>query len=150
MKSMVYETGIDSEVDLVACIVSAAAEIRKTPGIFGRVRQSMASRCTVCLDVNGREFQHLFRWGKKKNWIHCNNSTQEWVLLFFRKKYDLFLLVCKVFGLVQRIMWHRMTYLHIPTSFLLHWNEASQPIGSLTKYASTKVIYLVPKFVDLI
>ena len=56
MKSMVYETGIDSEEDLVACIVSAAAEIRETPGIFGRVRQSVALRCTVCLDVNGRVF----------------------------------------------------------------------------------------------
>ena len=53
MKSVVYETGIDSEVDLVARTVSAAAEIRETPGIFGRVRQSMARRCTVCLDVKG-------------------------------------------------------------------------------------------------
>ena len=52
MKSMVYETGIDSEEDLVVCIVSAAAEIRETPGIFGRVRQSKARRCTVRLDVN--------------------------------------------------------------------------------------------------
>ena len=61
MKSMVYETDIDSEEDLVARTVSAAAEIRETPGIFGRVRQSMARRCTVCLDVNGRVFQHLLR-----------------------------------------------------------------------------------------
>ena len=59
VKSMVYETDIDSEEDLVAHIVSTAAEVRETPGIFGRVRQSMASRCTVCLDVNGRVFQHL-------------------------------------------------------------------------------------------
>ena len=59
MKSIVYETGIDSEEDFVARIVNAAAQIRETPGIFGRVRQSMARRCTVCLDVNGRLFQHL-------------------------------------------------------------------------------------------
>ena len=65
MKSMVYETSIDSEEDLVACIVSAAAEIRETPVIFARVRQSKARRCTVCLDVNGRVFQHLLRWDKK-------------------------------------------------------------------------------------
>ena len=76
MKSMVFETGIDSEEDLVACIISAAAEIRETPGIFGKVRQSMARRCTVCLDVNGRVFQHLLRWDKK-NWIHSDNSTLE-------------------------------------------------------------------------
>ena len=59
MKSMVYETDIDSEEDLVARIVSAADEVRESPGIFGRVRQSMARRRTVCLDVNGRVFQHL-------------------------------------------------------------------------------------------
>ena len=46
IKSMVYETDIYSEEDLVACIVSAAAEIRETPGIFGRVRQSMARQRT--------------------------------------------------------------------------------------------------------
>ena len=65
MKSMVYETGIDSEEDLVACIVSVAAEIREIPSTFGRVRQSMARRCTVCLDVNGRVFKHMLRWDKK-------------------------------------------------------------------------------------
>ena len=52
MKSMVYETDIDSEEDLVARIVSAAAEVRETPGIFGRVRQSMASRCTVWMSMD--------------------------------------------------------------------------------------------------
>ena len=57
MKSMVYETDIDSE-DLVARIVSAAPEVRETSNIFERVRQSMARRGTVCLDVNGRVFQH--------------------------------------------------------------------------------------------
>ena len=51
MKSMVYETDIDPEEDLVACIVSAAAEVRETPDIFGRVRQSMACRCTVWMSI---------------------------------------------------------------------------------------------------
>ena len=59
-EAKVYETDIDSEENLVTRIVSAAGEIRETPGIFGRVRQSMARRCTVCLDVNGRMFQHLW------------------------------------------------------------------------------------------
>ena len=59
MKSTVYETDIDSEDELVARIASAAAEIRETPGILGRVGQSMARRCTICLDANGRVFQHL-------------------------------------------------------------------------------------------
>ena len=51
-KSMVYDTDIDSEEVLVACIVSAAAEVRKIPGIFGRVRQSMARRCTVWMSMD--------------------------------------------------------------------------------------------------
>ena len=61
---MVYETDIDSE-DLVARIISAAAEIREIPGIFRRILQSMARQCTVCLDVNGHVFQHLLRCDKK-------------------------------------------------------------------------------------
>ena len=59
MKSMVHETDIDPEEDLVARIVSAAAEIREIPGIFGRVRGRMARQCTVCLKVNARVFQQL-------------------------------------------------------------------------------------------
>ena len=56
MKSMVYEIDTESEEYLVARIFRAAAELREIPGIFGRVRQSMARRCTVFLDING---QHL-------------------------------------------------------------------------------------------
>ena len=52
MKSMVYETDIDSEEDLIARIVSAAAEVRETPGIFGMVRQNMARRCTVWMSMD--------------------------------------------------------------------------------------------------
>ena len=56
------------EEDLVARIVSAAPEVRETSSIFERVRQSMERRGTVCLDVNGRVFQHL---------IHSDNATLE-------------------------------------------------------------------------
>ena len=58
-KSMVYETDIDSEEYLVARIVSAAPEVTETSSIFERIRQNMARRGTVCLDINGRVFQHL-------------------------------------------------------------------------------------------
>ena len=121
MKSMVHETGIGSKEDLVAHIVSAAAEIRETPGIFGRVQQSMVRRCLlvwVSMDVCSSTC-----CDGTKNWIRSGNSTLEWAFffffsfIFFWMKYVLFLLVCKVFGLTHRIMWHRMTYLHIPTSF---------------------------------
>ena len=76
MKSKVYETGIDSEEDLVASIVSAAAEIRETPGIFGRVRQSMARRLTVCLGCQWTCVPALGCDGTK-NWIHPDNAILE-------------------------------------------------------------------------
>ena len=135
MKSMVHETVTESEEDLIARTVSAAAEIRETPSIFGRVRQSMARRCTVCLDVNGCVFQHLLWWDKKldPSW-QCNTGVRVFLFLFyfFGMQYVLFLFVYKIVGLTQRIMWHRRivicTYLlpSIPSSkTLLHWNETS-------------------------
>ncbi|GBN03622.1 hypothetical protein AVEN_206132-1 [Araneus ventricosus] len=59
MKSLVYETSVDSAEDLVARIVVAADKINTTPGIFERVRQSFLRRCELCNDTRGRYFQHL-------------------------------------------------------------------------------------------
>ncbi|GBM29915.1 hypothetical protein AVEN_111224-1 [Araneus ventricosus] len=50
MKSLVYETPVDSAEDLVATIVVAADKINTTPGIFERVRQSFLRRCELCND----------------------------------------------------------------------------------------------------
>ena len=74
MKSMVYETDIDFEKDLVARIVSATAEVRETPGIFGRVRRSMARRCTVWMSVDVCSSTCC---DGTKNWIHPDNATLE-------------------------------------------------------------------------
>ena len=73
MKSMVYETDIDSEEDLVARIISTAAEIRETPGLEG---------------YNKWHVDALFVWMSMdvcsstscdgtKNWIHPDNATVE-------------------------------------------------------------------------
>lgn len=59
MKSLVYETPVDSAEDLVARIVVAADHINTTPGIFERVRQSFLRRCELCNDTRGRHFEHL-------------------------------------------------------------------------------------------
>ncbi|GBN02140.1 hypothetical protein AVEN_124771-1 [Araneus ventricosus] len=50
MKSLVYETPVDSAEELVARIVVTADEINTTPGIFERVRQSFLRRCELCND----------------------------------------------------------------------------------------------------
>lgn len=59
MKSLVYDTPVNSAVDLVARISIAAATIRETPGIFEHVRSSMSRRCRACIHANGRNFEHF-------------------------------------------------------------------------------------------
>ncbi|GBL78928.1 hypothetical protein AVEN_48900-1 [Araneus ventricosus] len=59
MKSLVYETPVDSAGDLVARIVVAADKINRTPGIFERVRQSFHCRCELCNDTSDRHFEHF-------------------------------------------------------------------------------------------
>ena len=45
--------------DLVARIAVAAGEIADNPEMFGNVRNSLRRRCRACVDVNGRNFEHL-------------------------------------------------------------------------------------------
>lgn len=59
MKRLVYDTPVNSEMDLVARISIAAAMIRETPGIFENVRQSMSRRCRACIHANGSNFEHF-------------------------------------------------------------------------------------------
>ncbi|GBM63259.1 hypothetical protein AVEN_110944-1 [Araneus ventricosus] len=59
MKSLLYETPVDSAEDLVARIAVAADKNNTTPGIFGRVRQSFLRRFELRNDTRGRHFQNL-------------------------------------------------------------------------------------------
>lgn len=59
MKSLVYETPILSEEDLIGRIVEASERIRETPGVFVRVRQSLQRRLDACIRTNGRTFEQL-------------------------------------------------------------------------------------------
>ena len=59
LKSMVYETPVTSEIDLIGRIVEASARIRETPGVFERVRQSFRRRIEGCIEAEGRQFEHL-------------------------------------------------------------------------------------------
>ncbi|GFW55852.1 transposase-like protein [Trichonephila clavipes] len=59
MKSLVYETPVNSAEELVARISAAAGEIRKTPEMLSNVRRSMKRRCEACITCGGRQFEHL-------------------------------------------------------------------------------------------
>jgi len=39
--------------------MEAAETIRNIPGVFERTQQSFLRRCQSCIDVGGRNFEHL-------------------------------------------------------------------------------------------
>ena len=59
LKSLVYETPVNSCEDLIARIVAAAGKIRETPDVFANVRRSMIRRCETCIQVGGRSFEQF-------------------------------------------------------------------------------------------
>ncbi|GFS62282.1 uncharacterized protein TNCV_5031501 [Trichonephila clavipes] len=59
MKSLVYETPVNSAEELVACISAAAGEMRNTPEMLSNVRRSTKRRCEACITCGGRQFEHL-------------------------------------------------------------------------------------------
>ena len=61
MKDLVYATPVDSEEDLVARIVDAAALISERRGVFKAVRRSLHRRYVKCVEVRGNHFEHLLR-----------------------------------------------------------------------------------------
>ena len=76
MKLMVYETDIDSEEDLVARIVSAAAEVRETSVAslegYDKVWHVDAPFVWMSMDVCSSTCCNVI-----KNWIQSDNSTLE-------------------------------------------------------------------------
>ena len=59
LKSLVFETSVELDMDLVARIAAACDIIQNTPGIFIRVRQNLLRRCYACIEVGGRQFEQL-------------------------------------------------------------------------------------------
>jgi len=60
IKPLNYTSPFDSEEDLIARIVEAAATIRQYSGIFEGTRQILLRRYRLCIEVGGRKFEHLF------------------------------------------------------------------------------------------
>lgn len=59
MKSLVYETPVETEEDLIARIAVAAGDISDNPRMIASVHRSLENRCRLCIDQNGRHFEHL-------------------------------------------------------------------------------------------
>ncbi|GFX04998.1 hypothetical protein TNCV_2249811 [Trichonephila clavipes] len=56
---MIDDTPGNCEMGLVAGVSIASATIRKMPGIFEHVPQSMSRWCRVCIHANASNFKHL-------------------------------------------------------------------------------------------
>ncbi|GFW50947.1 uncharacterized protein TNCV_3592291 [Trichonephila clavipes] len=59
MKSLVYETPVNSAEELIARISASAREIRNTPEILSNVRRPIKRRCEACITCDGHQFEHL-------------------------------------------------------------------------------------------
>ena len=59
LNSLVFETPVETDKELVARIVAVYDIIHNTSGIFVRVRQNPARRCHFCIEVNSRRFEQL-------------------------------------------------------------------------------------------
>lgn len=59
MKQSVYQTPVESQMDLIARIHAAAEIIQTRPRALERVRQSLHRRCTLCNEMGGGYFENL-------------------------------------------------------------------------------------------
>ena len=59
MKSLIYETPVNSREDLVARIVAAAGEVQDKPDMLERVLHSIYRRYNTCVQVGGRSFEQF-------------------------------------------------------------------------------------------
>ena len=59
LQSLVFETPVETDMELVARIVAACDIIQNTSGIFVRLRQNVVHRYLFCIDVGGRQFEQL-------------------------------------------------------------------------------------------
>lgn len=59
LKTLVYDSPVDTIEELRIRIINGIQRIRQTPGIFERVRQSMRRRLDACILNEGKHFENL-------------------------------------------------------------------------------------------
>ena len=66
-----FDTPVETDMELAARIVAAYDIIQNTSGVFVRVRQNLVHRCHFCIEVGGRQFEELLQ---DANWyVNCVN-----------------------------------------------------------------------------
>ena len=53
VKSMVYDTPVTSEEDLIARVHGAIESLTRQPHLLGHVYEAQNRRCRLCIDVGG-------------------------------------------------------------------------------------------------
>ena len=59
LNSLLFETPVEMDMELVARIVAAYDIIHNTSGILVRVQQNLVCRCHFCIEVGGHQFEQL-------------------------------------------------------------------------------------------
>lgn len=59
VKSIVYETPVATEDELLGRIQAACQQVRDTPQVFERVRHSLIRRYRLCVECDGKHVEHL-------------------------------------------------------------------------------------------
>ena len=54
-----FETPVETDMELVTRIVAAYDIVQNTSGIFVRVQQNLVRGCHFCIEVGGRQFEQL-------------------------------------------------------------------------------------------
>ena len=59
MKTLVYESPVESEENLVARIVAAAGQIGDDPEVLNSIHAHLRRRLELCVHVRGAHFEQL-------------------------------------------------------------------------------------------
>ncbi|GFV34803.1 hypothetical protein TNCV_1451071 [Trichonephila clavipes] len=75
MKSLVFETPVNSTEELVVRISAAAGEIRNTPEMLSNVRRSMKRRCEACITC-GEQNIGAYAWYHHEMYLRPTTSAK--------------------------------------------------------------------------
>ena len=71
LKTLEFETPVQTEMELISRIVAACDVIQNTPGLFISVRQNLVRRWHSCIEIGGRLFEQLLQ--DTKWYVNCAN-----------------------------------------------------------------------------
>lgn len=87
LKSAVYGMSVVLDMDFIARLVCAIANIPHNSRVFELVRQSIVRRCNAYIVINGGNFKHLLRH------FHVSPTTAH-VIFFTNKLFQMIAVLC--------------------------------------------------------